>query len=285
MPTFVKSANNPNGTWQADGMDQAEQANRQYGAQQGALGLQAQLAMAQLKSEDARYGAGLQAQGNALTAQVGLGHDQLGLQRDLAGQNFSFLNSQDQRADAYRNKMFDYSTSIDPTKNPLGAAQAGMYGAQSKMAQFELDRQMKEEARKAQAQTAAVPADNSPVAPDIDAQYKSDLATLTPAEAVARRASSVHQRDTETAGALGDSLGTSAQKFSDKDNATFGWDPTDTERQNLESQFTQALAAYRKIGLPPDAAVAKARSLLIGHIKQSANSGQVDKLLKELNLQ
>lgn len=49
MPTFVQSAMNPNGTWQADAMDQSEQANRQAAFQQALM--QNNIAAEQLRAQ------------------------------------------------------------------------------------------------------------------------------------------------------------------------------------------------------------------------------------------
>lgn len=54
MPTFVKSAMNPSGMWQEDGLDQPEQANRAFQEQARGRDLQSQLALAQLQNQ--RYG-------------------------------------------------------------------------------------------------------------------------------------------------------------------------------------------------------------------------------------
>lgn len=59
MPTFSRSALNPNGSLQADPMDQIELANRQFGAQQNQSDLMAQLALKRLANEDSHFNAEL----------------------------------------------------------------------------------------------------------------------------------------------------------------------------------------------------------------------------------
>lgn len=54
MAVLVRSAMNPNGTWQQDGLDQEAQSNRAYQTQMQGRDLQAQLALAQLGNQ--KYG-------------------------------------------------------------------------------------------------------------------------------------------------------------------------------------------------------------------------------------
>lgn len=57
MPTFSRSALNPNGSFEADGMDASDQANFNMQNQRQQQSMMAQLALAQLRSGDARFAA------------------------------------------------------------------------------------------------------------------------------------------------------------------------------------------------------------------------------------
>ena len=199
MPTFTRSAMNPNGSYQADGMDQSDQANFNLANQRNQQSVMAQIAMAQLRSGDARF---------AAERSDNMGMAGINALSSMNGQN---LNHQDRlaelQASANRDKAeIGYKTGRDAASNQryqqewdagtaARNAQNGMFTAQGDLAKAQLGAQVDEANRRkiamgllANPGTASTSPLGGALQPEVEDQYRRDLTAMTPADAGTERA-------------------------------------------------------------------------------------------------
>lgn len=200
MPNFTSSAMNPNGSYIADGMDASDEANFNLRNQRNQQSMMAQLALAQLRSGDARY---------AAERSDNMGMAGINALSTINGQNIGHQDRMaEMQASANRdNAQFGYQIGHDKMLQKryddeftAGAAgrqfQDTMYKNQGDLAGIQAGSIKAELARKKLAmesltgtpQANATAPMGGALQPEIEDQYRRDLANMDPSQAQTERA-------------------------------------------------------------------------------------------------
>lgn len=200
MPTFTRSAMNPNGSYVSDGMDASDEANFNLSNQRNQQNMMAQLALAQLRSGDARFAAersdnmGMAGM-NALSSINGqnIGHQdrmaelQASANRDKA--EIGYRTSHDTMLDNRYQDEFKAGKAGREFQDTMYQNQGLLAGAQAKALGIESAR--KEAAMKAldgTPQTNSASPMGGALNPEIENQFRRDAATMDLPQAQTERA-------------------------------------------------------------------------------------------------
>jgi hypothetical protein len=141
MPTFTRSAMNPNGSYVSDGMDASDAANFNLQNQRQQQSIMAQLALAQLRSGDARYAAersdnmgmaglntlaalhGQNLQRDMHNQDLGFQGQALDKQYGFLGKNADLEQSRWQAGQDWQKKIYDEGAGPRSTQAQLATAQ------------------------------------------------------------------------------------------------------------------------------------------------------------------
>ena len=278
MPTFTTSAMHPNGAYVADGMDQSDEANFNLANQRNQQSMMAQLALAQLRSGDARYAAersdnmGM-AGINALSTINGqnIGHQdrmaemQATANRDKA--QFGYLQGRDAMADKRHQQEWEYGT--DPTKNAMLADQQAMNKSQTGLALAQLKELSDRQARANTAQNGAVPYTAKTTQGQLAAQNAAMGGAGLGQQGVAAQQADLPQIETsandESAG-----LAQDIQALQKKSSRTFGANPSDAEVGNIQNKLDALIKHYKDAGYNDSDAKGKAQHVLRDNYKSAS---------------
>ena len=265
MPTFVKSAMNPNGSYQADPFDQADMNNRNQS-------LMAQLALAQLRSGDARFGAERADRAQALGAEMGYRNNELGMRGKWHDQDFNASQNALAKEYGYKDKLIDRDENHFNLSREDSAPEREYYKLQADIARKTLAAGGDATATEAGGRAAQVKSD-----------YTADpsvLGALSPAEQVifdnAKRnaggnaaagigAVKAHRFVTSGKLAEGDT-GELANKISDatpRAGAWFGESANDTDIEGIKQTYDKLVKHLSDSGLPPEEASQQAKQRLM----------------------
>lgn len=278
MPTFTSSAMNPNGSYVADGMDASDAANFNLQNQRQQQSIMAQLALAQLRSGDARYAAersdnmGM-AGINALSSINGqnIGHQdrmaelQATANRDKA--QFGYMQGRDTMADKRHQQEWEYGT--DPTKNPMLADQQSMNKSQTQLALAQLQELQDRQGRAKVAQNSGVPYVAKTEAGRTAAQSLGLSGSGLGEQALAAKSADIPELQ-NSADTAAQGVGADLDVLERKAASFKPWKSIDSgDISAVKDKLTQLIQQYTDAGIRPADAKLKAQTLLRQHMPES----------------
>ena len=278
MPNFTSSAMNPNGSYVSDGMDASDEANFNLRNQRQQQSMMAQLALAQLRSGDARYAAersdnmgmaGLNVlssiNGQNMQRDERRADRQASAARDQA--EFGYRTGRDTMADKRHQQEWEYST--DPTKNPMLADQQTMNKSQTQLALAQLKELSDRQARADMAKTGAVPYTAKTEAGRTAAQALSLSGAGLGEQALAAKSADIPelQNSAETAA---QGVGADLDVLERKAASFKPWKSIDSGNiAAVKEKLIQLQQQYIDAGYRPADAKLKAQTLLRQHMPES----------------
>ncbi len=168
MAQLVRSAFNRGGTWQPDALDQGDAARFHRAGQNQDNDLMRQLALAQLQSSDARFGAEREDRAAENAAKYGFMGKQLeqsgdqftkGLdfQNQALGKQYDFMGQQGKREDERFNKQWGFGQQQYNEGAPLREASLKSQLAMGQLADLDIAERKAQKERAAAAQAGGVP--------------------------------------------------------------------------------------------------------------------------------
>ncbi len=298
MPSLRRTPFNQGGSYVPDAFDEIETGNRNaalqnaqfgYGAQQNDR--MTQLALAKLGQENYQFGQGradnmamfrekLAADTHGQDLQAGLTREGWGHEDARYGQQFKYMTGRDTMLDK---RYGEEQAFLHDPNNPTNMAAHTSAVAMQKLADEQERQRLRLEARDKITDTAGNEApDMTGWTPDDIAAYKARIgAGAAPSSAGYGVGQQRKERDAGEIGIEEDALGGDLAKFSEKDNAVTGWDPTSEQGQALAARLAKLEEHLRvKLNLGQTAAHERANNLIRNRTKTSLNSGNVDALLK-----
>lgn len=311
MPTYTRSALNPNGSWQADGMDEAER----FGANRADQWNQFNINNGNQRSQDDwRKTVALQ---------------QLGLQRDMWAGGREDSAAARTADDARFTKQFDYMGNRDKTLDTRQAAEDALsqqrwqeqFGLQKdqfglQKTGIEQDREFRnldlQDRRDERAQAKPLNALQSQVAleqlkqmqqrqtvannagisyapqtPEGRDTYEFALSqTGDPKAAAAAAKQAERAKALENAGAEASTVGSDIGRFSAKDTKMFGADPTAGDQADLVKRVEAVAQLYRSAGYSEQQVTAAVRDMLTKNAGnyRDLNAGNIQSLLARFGI-
>jgi len=286
---------NPNGSWQGDAQDQAEQFN----ANRGDNWLQWSQNRADRLGQNAW-------QRDVALAQIGLGRDEMNLghqdraaalqaQMDAAKQQFGYMANRDTMGDKRWQQQFDLSRADQEDnlnwrqyqrtrQEKQDELQDPMLKTQAALQQMQLDEMQKRAATAAGVGGIAY-------APSTDQgkdAYQFALrSTGDPLQAGMASKQTDRQQQLADAEAAASGVGGDVAAYSARDTKMFGWDPTEEDTAALTKKIEGLTQLYRSAGLSEPQVQAKIRDVLTKNQGNSKdlNAGNIQALLRRYGIQ
>lgn len=268
MAQLVRSAFNQGGTWQGDGLDQGDAAQFNRGNQN----LMAQLALAQLQSGDARFGAERQDRANENAAKYGFmgkelaqSGDQfnrgLDFQNQSLGKQYDFMGKQADQQNSQWGQQFAIGKQQFDEQAPL--RQAGVESAKARTALDLLNTQQ------LQAQIGrqnAAGAGGTGYAPQTtagkEAMQTAALGGAAPGVQEQSAKMADMQANQQSADLAGQGVAQDLGALESKSSRMFGANPTGSEVGTVQQKLDDLIQQYIGAGLPKSDATSKAQGIL-----------------------
>lgn len=271
MPTFTRSAMNPNGTWQSDAMDQSEafNANRADTNNRWNVGRQDARSQSDMALQMLREQLGLQREMYQGGRQDAASSRQM--EADRFGKQFEYMGGRDKLADERWGKGFeqdrlDREDERGYRKTMLGRDeqrykdQQPLNQAQLAIALMQMEREKRKEGIRGTAGEASL---YQPVTPEGRDAYNQTLqVTGEPLQAGAAAKAIEHERARESASTLAEEAGVDVKRFANKDQRVFGGDVTDEDMAGITKSLEALAAIYRRSGMPEEEVQIKLRKVL-----------------------